>query len=224
MTVVLITGTSKGLGLELAKYYLDSGATVIGISRSQPPIHHAKYHHCTADIMLESSVAVLEQFVESLGVANINLVINNAGSGSYGNHLSDSEPKEVLDQVNLHCVGALRVTKAAQGFIGSSKIVNVTSRLGSIYQNERGDFSGKNYSYGYRIAKCAQNMLSLCMADDPELASAIILSVNPGLLRTDSGSEDAEKSAVEGANKLVSVITAASTSGIYHAFGDEACY
>ena len=67
-------------------------------------------------------------------------------------------------------------------------------------------------------------MLSLCMADNPELASAIILSVNPGLLRTDSGSEDAEKSAAEGAKKLASVITAASTSGIYHTFGDEACY
>ena len=100
----------------------------------------------------------------------------------------------------------------------------MTSRLGSIHQNERGDFVGREVSYGYRIAKCAQNMLSLCMSNDPELADAVIISENPGLLRTDSGSEDANICAAQGAVKLANLIGVTRSSGIYHAFGGEACY
>ena len=33
--VIVITGTSKGIGLELAKYYLQKGDMVVGCARSQ---------------------------------------------------------------------------------------------------------------------------------------------------------------------------------------------
>ena len=208
----------------MSKYYLKKGSLVIGVSRSKPPINNSKYCHCTTDVTLEACIADLEIFLETLAIERIDILINNAGTGSYGNHISDSNPQEVLDQLNLHCVGALRITKAAQVYIENSKIVNVTSRLGSIHQNERGDFVGQEVSYSYRIAKCAQNMLSLCMSNDPELANATVISVNPGLLRTDSGSEDADRSAEEGAMELANLIGAADASGIYHAFRGEACY
>lgn len=224
MQVVVITGTSKGLGRELVRHYLDSGATVIGISRSVSPIKDANYHHCTTDIMEESCIGRIHGFIESMSISKVDILINNAGTGSRGFHLSEVDPQEVLNQVNLHCVSALRVTKAVQGFLGKSKVVNVTSRLGSIRQNERGDFSQREFSYGYRIGKCSQNMLSLCMANDAELFETIVISVNPGLLKTASGSDDAIHSAKEGATAIAILVDTIESSGIYHVFGDEAVY
>jgi NAD(P)-dependent dehydrogenase (short-subunit alcohol dehydrogenase family) len=224
MLVVLITGTSRGLGFELARYYLGLDHIVIGVSRSDSAIDDVSYHHCTIDITEESSVGVIKGFVESLPISRIDILINNAGTGSHGFHLSDVDPQEVLNQINLHCIGALRVVKAAQKHLSNSKIVNVTSRLGSIRQNERGDFSKREFSYSYRIAKCAQNMLSLCMSNDPDLSGTTVISVNPGLLNTAAGSDDVCYTAAEGAVAFAELVGTAREGGIYHAFGEEAVY
>lgn len=224
MQRILITGTSQGLGLELAKYYLRLGATVVGLSRSESRIDDVSYFHCTADITRDSCIIDLQNFVESLAITRIDILINNAGTGSYGFHLSEVDPKEVLAQVNLHCVGALRIAKSIQKYLNKSMIVNVTSRLGSIRQNERGDFSQREFSYSYRIAKCSQNMLTLCMSNDPELSGNKVISINPGLLKTASGSDDAQFTAIDGAREFVKVLDSANLNGIYHAFGEAACY
>lgn len=224
MAVVLITGTSKGLGFELAQHYLRKDYIVIGISRSESKITHPNYHHCAMDVADEASTNGLAAFLDTLPISRIDILVNSAGYGGTGYHLSEIDPQEVTKQVNLHCVGALRITQVAQRYLRDSKIVNVTSRLGSIKQNERGDFAECSFSYSYRIGKCAQNMLSLCMANDPELSGSIVISMNPGLLKTDSGASDASHTAAEGANAFASVVSGATTSGVYHAFGDEAAY
>ncbi|MDO6526763.1 SDR family NAD(P)-dependent oxidoreductase [Motilimonas sp. 1_MG-2023] len=224
MRVVLVTGTSKGLGFEVAKQYVKLGFLVIGISRNKPLIIDENYHHLVGDVTNTNIGPLLTTFIESLAIEKIDIVVNNAGAGSYGCHLSDLEPEEVLSQLNLHCVGALRVIKAVSSYIKGSKIVNVTSRLASISQAVRGDFVNRDFSYGYRIAKCAQNMLSLSLANDTELSNNVIVSINPGLLQTDSGSSDAKFSAKDGALAFIETIDNAKLSGIYHAFGEEALY
>ncbi len=122
MRVVLITGTSKGLGFELAKQYLQLGFVVIGISRSNPLIIDDNYHHLIGDVTNKNIGATLIEFIESLAIETIDIVINNAGTGSYGCHLSDVDPEEVLSQVNLHCVAALRVLKAVHKHIKLQKL------------------------------------------------------------------------------------------------------
>ena len=221
---ILITGTSKGLGLALAKNYLDQDSTVIGVSRTPPPLNAGNYSHLCASLVEEDFHHTLETFLHDLNIEQIDIVINNAGSAGAGAHLSEVEPGDVLEQIQLHCVGALKVIKAAQPYLAKGKIINVTSRLGSVIQAARGDFKGRDFSYGYRIAKCAQNMLALCLAGDPELAELTIVSINPGLLLTDCAASDAEHSAEEGATRCIAIINEAETSGIYHAFGDEALY
>ena len=82
----------------------------------------------------------------------------------------------------------------------------------------------REFSYSYRIGKCAQNMLSLCMANDPELSGATVISINPGLLKTASGSNDANHTAEDGAAAIVKLVDTVQNSGIYHAFEEEAVY
>ena len=224
MNVVLITGTSKGLGLELARGYLEAGYFVVGVSRRRPAIEAKSYNHLIGDVTDDESEGRLRSRLLSLPIRKIDIVVNNAGTGSFGSSLSLVEPNEVLKQFEVHCLGALRILRGAREFLHSAKIVNVTSRLASTAQNLRGDFIGGGFSYGYRIAKCAQNMLSLCLMHDPELSGIKVISVVPGQLRTDSASSDANRTAKAGAKAVIDTVDRASASGIYHAFDDEATY
>ncbi len=222
--VIVITGTSRGLGFALAELYLKQGATVIGVARNEPSIESDEYFHLSKSITDDDFPLILETFLRKLRIQKIDILINNAGVDDSGVHLSKLDPSQVLNLIDIHCVGALRTIKGAHAFLDKTKIVNVTSRLGSIIQTKRGDFSGRNFSYGYRIAKCAQNMLSLCLDGDTELSNNIIISINPGLLLTNLGASDAKFTTQEGAKAFMQVVKDADYSGIYHAFGDEALY
>jgi len=226
MKKVLITGVSRGLGKALAEKYLSEGHFVIGISRTLVDYFVEKVLFIQGDVTDPNIINTIRSKID--GISTIDLIINNAGANSRGYKISDVSPEEVLYQINLHCVAALRIVKAAYPLLirsESPKIINITSRLGSIHQHLRGDFKNTNeFSYGYKIGKGAQNMLSVCMQNDPDLKGVPIMSVNPGLLLTDCGASDAQHSAEEGADNLFRLTESVNESGIYHAFGHEATY
>lgn len=220
---VLITGISKGLGLALAKEYHKRGNNVFGISRSVPGKLPEGIRHECVDITLDESKSNIEFLVND--VTCIDLLINNAGSGSRGAEADSVEISELSYQIQLHCVGALRVIQAVLPKLHASKnpkIINITSRLGSIRQNLSGEFAGRGFSYPYRIAKCAQNMLTVCLEGDRSLDDIVIAAINPGLVKTDSASSDAKHTAKNAAIRIVALIQTIEDFGIYHAFGEEA--
>jgi len=115
----------------------------------------------------------------------------------------------------VHCIGALRATRLALPFLRRSQralVVNITSRFGSIARTAAGEFSGNQYSYSYRVAKAAQNMLTLCLSQELRHDGISVCAVHPGRLRTDSGPPDPELSAEEGAERLAGWILAADSS------------
>ena len=80
---------------------------------------------------------------------------------------------------------------------------------------------GRDFSYPYRIAKAAQNMLTVCMQNDNTLSDIVVASINPGLLKTDSGARDAIHSAAEGARRFVATVVEIKENGVYHAFSED---
>lgn len=79
--VAMITGTSKGLGLAVARRLLDRGATVVGVSRSAGTIDHARYVHLQADVTDEH--ASTEAVRAAYAVAErLDILVNNAGAAS----------------------------------------------------------------------------------------------------------------------------------------------
>lgn len=224
MKSALVTGTSKGLGLELSKALLARGYRVIGVSRSNSQIEHDNYSHLSADITDMTYPQTLSDFVERCHVHHLDILVNNAGVRSHGSNIEEVTAEEIMRQFQLHCVAALSTIQALMPWLEQSKIINITSRLGSVEFNQRGDFIGNEFSYGYRIAKAAQNMLSLCLSVDEKLSGNVIVSIIPGLLRTDSGTEEAKTSAADGAKAVLEKILEVDVSGVYHAFEDEAAY
>lgn len=76
--VILVTGSRKGIGLELVKYYSEHGYNVIGCSREIGNFKHKYYSHYQTDITDEKTV--LSMFRDIRQKYNrLDILINNAG-------------------------------------------------------------------------------------------------------------------------------------------------
>lgn len=67
---ILITGTSKGIGLALAKRYLDNGHEVYGLDLLESSINHKNYHHYIVDASKKKQLPDID---------DVEILINNAG-------------------------------------------------------------------------------------------------------------------------------------------------
>ncbi len=76
-TVILITGTRKGIGRHLAEYYVNRGFQVIGCSREPANIESNNYQHFCLDIVDESKVRqMFSQIRKSFG--RLDVLLNSA--------------------------------------------------------------------------------------------------------------------------------------------------
>ena len=83
--VIVITGTSKGIGRYLSEYYLDKDYIVVGCSRSEIKAYHENYFHYALDVSDEKSIRKMISSVNKQ-FGNIDVLINNAGIASM-NHV-----------------------------------------------------------------------------------------------------------------------------------------
>lgn len=75
--VMLISGTSKGIGKYLADYYLSKGFLVIGCSRSTCIIKNDNYIHITADISNEDEILNIFRIIRK-NYKRLDVLVNNA--------------------------------------------------------------------------------------------------------------------------------------------------
>jgi 3-oxoacyl-[acyl-carrier protein] reductase len=100
--VLLITGTGRGIGLGLARYYLQLGDIVCGCSRHSSNIEHPCYTHFKMDVSNEEAVVeMVRKTVRRHG--RIDGLVNNAGVASM-NHtlLSPAATARAIFDTNFH--------------------------------------------------------------------------------------------------------------------------
>lgn len=68
---ILVTGSSKGIGLAVAQMFLDKGHVVIGIDILPPAIDHPNYIHYQKDVSKKRTLPPIE---------GIEIIFNNAGT------------------------------------------------------------------------------------------------------------------------------------------------
>ena len=83
--VILITGTRKGLGYDLAIDYLNLGHIVCGCSRGTSTIEHENYRHFELDVIDELPVVKMVRTIKK-EFKRIDILLNNAGIASM-NHI-----------------------------------------------------------------------------------------------------------------------------------------
>ena len=100
--VLLITGTSRGIGRGLAEYYLAKGDLVCGCSRAPASFEHPNYSHFELDVSNEQAVIAMVRAAMRLH-GRIDGLLNNAGIASM-NHalLSTAATAQAIFATNFH--------------------------------------------------------------------------------------------------------------------------
>ncbi len=215
MPTVLITGSSRGIGLELARQLRDRGDAVIAACRSPTPALDALGVRVEAgvDVSDGEAVAALARRLEGVG---LDWLINNAGI-LRRKALGSVDYDSALRQFEVNALGPLRVTEALLPNLSEgSKVAIVTSRMGSIADNHSGGH------YGYRMSKAAANMAGVSLARDLAPRKIAVCLLHPGYVATDMTEGRGTVSPAVAAAGLISRIDElrlATTGSFWHADG-----
>ena len=86
MKTIVITGTRKGIGKEMAEHYLAEGWQVVGCSRGEGSIDHANYQHFALDVSDEDAVIAMARTIKA-SHGKVDALLNNAGIASMNHAL-----------------------------------------------------------------------------------------------------------------------------------------
>ena len=109
----LITGASSGIGLDMARYLASLKYELILVARSRDKLEeiqkelHTKVMIIVADLSQEQKVKELYAYIKK---ENIDILINNAGFGKFGN-FTDIPLSEEIDMINTNIKGVHILTK-----------------------------------------------------------------------------------------------------------------
>ena len=129
---VVITGTSRGIGLELVKLFAGAGHRVLALSRNTGPVEALQYNHVSCfpfDISKDADLNTLASFLADQR-KQVDILINNAGKLIYKPFPEISrEEFEYIYRVNVF--GLAGVTKTVLPFMpGNGHVVTISSMGG----------------------------------------------------------------------------------------------
>jgi NAD(P)-dependent dehydrogenase (short-subunit alcohol dehydrogenase family) len=185
---VLVTGANRGLGLEFARQYKEAGWQVIGTARDPDDARELEALGARVlplDVTRQDSVDAL---AATLAGEPLDLLINNAGIFPRVGKISEIDFDAYNRTLAVNTVGPVRVTRALLPNLQRGKlkiIASLSSNLGSIAENERGNF------YGYRESKAALNMFTKTLAAELGADGFICIVLTPGWVQTDMGGPNA---------------------------------
>lgn len=205
MASILVTGASRGIGLELACQYAEAGDRVIATCRDPETanaLQHLKQSHATVeiealDVLDPVTILSLASLLAKRG-DQIDLLINNAGL------LVQEAPGEWSAEgfsttLDTNVVGPALVMQAfAKVMAEGGKMVNISSGLGSFGMGI--DFGGPTGTYA--ASKAALNMVVCQVAPWLKQKGVTAVAFNPGWVRTDMGGQQADLSPQESVSAL----------------------
>ena len=182
--VAIVTGGSRGIGLDLAKTFLDHGASVVICGRKQEGLDAAVAELDAADRVLavpahvakEADVnRLFDQAVERFG--RIDALVNNVGMNLITG-VADADPGLFNKIVESNLTGTWLCSRKAAQLMraqSSGKIVSITS----IAARRAAPFMGV-----YGIAKAAIEMMTKTLAQELAAFNIQVNAVAPCMVRT----------------------------------------
>ncbi len=177
MSTYLITGSNRGIGLELCNQIHNRGDEVIATCRraSTELINLGVRIEENIDISSEEAITNL---AKKLSGINLDCIINNAGIYEF-NSLEDFQKKSILRQFEINALSPIFMTQSLKHLLKRySKVAFITSRMGSIEDNSSGS------SYGYRMSKVALSMGAKSLSLDLLKEEIYVAILHPGLVST----------------------------------------
>lgn len=210
--IALITGASRGIGLEIGKQLLSHGFTVIFTSRNmligRPLVNELRKEHKTAwfhqlDVTEEESIRDMVEYVlEEHG--RVDVLINNAGVYlDEGQSTLNVDLDDMRKTMETNVYGPMMVTRAILPALKKSddaRVINLSSDMGQISSMGGG-------SPAYRISKTALNALTIIQSSELSSEGIKVNAIHPGWIRTDMGGRGAPRSLEEGTDTAVWLAT-----------------
>ena len=173
----MVTGTNRGIGLEYCRQLKEQGNEVIAVCRSASSQLLSLGIQVETDIDLTSEAAV-NSLVEKLDGKKIDVLINNAGIVERIS-LDNLDRDSIRRQFEVNAIAPLNFTAALlPNLKNGSKVILMTSRMGSIDDNTSGG------SYGYRMSKVALSMAGKSLSVDLKPKGIAVAILHPGLVQT----------------------------------------
>ena len=178
MKTHLVTGAGRGIGLELCRQLQQRGEKVIAVCRQASAELRALGCRIVEGVEVTDG-ASLQRLAAELAGERIDVLVNNAGILERES-LDDLDFERIRRQFEVNALGPLRVTRVLLPNLAvGSKVVIITSRMGSIADNGSGGY------YGYRMSKTAVNMAGVSLAHDLRERGIAVLLLHPGMVATE---------------------------------------
>ena len=231
--IALVTGANKGIGLETVRQLAAKGVQVILASRDA-----GKGKDATSGLVAEGLPVEFLQLdvTDSAGIeraasevekrhGRLDILVNNAGVFVEKLDLPPSE--QTMDSwrrtFDANVFGLIEVTKAFLPLLRKSKsarIVNVSSRLGSI--TDQADPGSPYHDFkvpAYNVSKSAVNAWTVQLAHELRSTRIKVNTIHPGHVKTDMGGAGASMEIVDGARTSVELALIADdgpNGGFFH--------
>lgn len=220
MRRILITGSNRGIGLELVRRYLQHDDTLIFATCRRPAEANAlnelaqqnpeRLKLYPLDVTDQDSIDQSRDWV-SAQTDGLEMLINNAGilPGGVAAREPSSASFGALDanaMLKVFQVNAIAPVMVAQAYADllrrgtNARVINVSSDAGSITRREAG------CDYSYPASKAALNMMTRCLAGSFRESGVIVISLHPGWIQTDMGGPHARMTLEEAVPEIVNVI------------------
>ncbi|XP_035735517.1 C-factor-like [Vespa mandarinia] len=212
MKSILITGSNRGLGLGLVKHLVQLPKPPENIFATCRDLNKAtelkklaetsrNIHIIEIDLTNTSNYQKIVNTVkEKVGSAGLNVLFNNAGISQKFTRLGMVKKENLTNTFLINTVAPIMLAKTLLPLIkiaaknndiekgmniNRAAIINMTSILGSITQNDQGGF------YSYRCSKAALNAATKSMSIDLKDDGILVVCLHPGWVRTDMGGNNA---------------------------------
>ena len=180
--VILVTGASAGMGKEFARHLLQDGHIVYGAARRLDKMEDIKQDGVkvlSMDVTDESSmVQGIDAIIKAEG--RIDVLINNAGFGSYG-AIEDVPVKDAKYQLDVNVFGAARLIQLVLPSMRKQRygrIINISSIGGKIAMPLGG---------WYHASKFALEAMSDALRNEVAQFGVDVVVIEPGGIKSEWG-------------------------------------
>jgi NAD(P)-dependent dehydrogenase (short-subunit alcohol dehydrogenase family) len=186
MPTILLTGASRGLGVEFVKHYAAAGWRVHACARDpEAPALKAVKGDVRRHALDVTDFAATAKLASSLKGEAIDVLLANAGiSGSEAGELGKVDADVWVETFRVNALAPVKLAEVFVDHVAASQrkaMLAISSRLGSIGLNHEGG------RYAYRASKAALNMAWKSLATDTKGRGLTCVVLHPGWVSTDMG-------------------------------------
>jgi len=177
--VMVITGTSKGIGNGMAKYFLARGYGVAGCSRGDATIEHENYHHSLVDVGDEAQVRGWVRAVKNR-FKRIDVLVCNAGHAPADLLMTMTPGTVLVDLLQVNIAGSYYVCREVSKVMilqRSGRIITTSSMALGLHEEG---------TSAYSASKAAIVEMTKIMAKELAPAGITCNVIAPSMLMTDA--------------------------------------